>query len=224
MRVVRVLIVDDHTMFREGLASLLKERKEVEVVAEAADGLEAVEKAIQSGPDVVLMDLNMPRCGGVEATRLIREKAPQAKVIALTVSEKDEDLYRAVEAGARGYLLKKASAAELVEAIRLVDRGHVVLTPTVADRLLVELHSPQGTKGDVSATGSRLTERERQILEMVGAGLTNKEIARKLFVSEATVRGHLSKILERLHLRRRIDAAVYAAQHGLVSPGRLEEA
>lgn len=222
MRAVRVLIVDDHTMFREGIASLLKDRREVEVVGEAADGLEAVERAIQFAPDVVLMDLSMPRCGGVEATRLIREKAPQVRVIALTVSENDEDLYRAVEAGARGYLLKKASAAELVEAIRLVDQGHVVLAPTVADRLLAEVRTPPAQKGSVDAVGG-LTERERQILVMVGEGYTNKEIARKLFVSEATVRGHLSKILERFHLRRRVDAAVYAAQHGLVSSDCLEE-
>lgn len=217
MEPIRVLIVDDHTLFREGLAGLLGEREEMEVVGEARDGLEAVEKAKELMPDIILMDLRMARCDGLEATRLIKKDMPYAAIAMLTVSEKDEDLFEAMKAGAKGYILKTVTATELASVVAFIAQGHVVIAPAMAERLLAEFGTMAQKQDEASSGIARLTEKESEILTMVGQGLSNKEIARRLYVSEATVKTHLRNILEKLHLHNRIQAAVFAAEKGLLS-------
>ncbi|RMF91467.1 MAG: DNA-binding response regulator [Nitrospinota bacterium] len=215
MNKIKVLLVDDHTLFREGVKRLLTDYEDLQVVGEATNGQEAVQMVGQLHPDVVLMDVGMPEMSGAEATYRIRTTYPETQVIMLTVSEREEDLFASVKAGARGYLLKNTHTGELVEAIRRVHAGEAMIAPPMAVRLLEEF----GTltrQSSPEPQPSELTERETEVLRLVAQGLGNKEIADRLDLSEHTVKTHLRHILEKLHLRSRAHAAAYAVQSGLI--------
>lgn len=208
---VRVLIADDHRLMREGTAALLAVEPRIAIVALAADGREAVERAVDTSPDVILLDLNMPKVGGIQASAVLRNRLPKAQILILTVSEQQEDLYAAVRVGAAGYLLKDMPPAALISAVLDIHRGEPTIAPQMVIRMLQELGgTPAGR--ETPAPLSRLTERERQVLAQLGDGSTNREIAVRLHVSEATVKTHVRHVLEKLHLRNRIEAAAYAAR------------
>lgn len=214
MERIRVLLVDDHTIFRRGIASILRERTDLEVVGEASDGNEAVAKVKLLAPQVVLMDLSMPQCGGLEATLRLQAEAPEAQVLVLTVSDKESDLFGAIKAGAKGYMLKESEPEELVEAIHHIARGGVIVSPAMAAKLLSELRrdrEPEAT-GDTTA----LSPREVEVLQEIAKGASNKAIAATLFITENTVKTHLRNIMEKLHLANRSQAAAYAVQAGLL--------
>jgi DNA-binding NarL/FixJ family response regulator len=215
---IKVLIVDDHTLFRRGIASALANQMELEVVGEAVDGLEAIAKAKELIPDVVLMDLNMPNCSGLEATQALQAEMPQVKILVLTVSDNEADLFAAVKFGARGYLLKKAEPEELVRAIFSVAQGGVMVSPLMATKLLSEFNdlAAGAEKEPVKQVEANLSPREGEVLQLVAKGATNKEIADSLFISENTVKTHLQNIMEKLHLANRSQAAAYAVKKGLV--------
>ncbi|MFC1953041.1 response regulator [Chloroflexota bacterium] len=223
MASIRVLIVDDHTLFRHGIISALTDQAGLEVVGEAADGLEAIEKTKQLVPDVVLMDLNMPKCSGLEATQALQAEMPQVNILVLTVSDAEADLFAAVKFGARGYLLKKAEPEELLQAIIGVAQGGVMVSPLMATKLLAEFNdlAAGAEKGPVKRAEADLSPREGEVLQLVAQGATNKEIADSLFISENTVKTHLQNILDKLHLVNRSQAAAYAVKKGLVSDKEL---
>jgi len=217
MSPIRVLIVDDHTLFRSGIKLLLQRQKGFEVVGEAGDGLEGVKRAKQLKPDVVLLDLHMPGTSGLEAIPLLREEVPQVEVIMLTVSEDAEDLLEALRAGARGYLLKNIETDFLLDSIRRAVNGESVMSSQMAGKLADLMRD--GSKG-VAAIESgieKLTPREREIIAMLARGISNKEIARGLDLAESTVKIHVQGILRKLNLASRVQAAVYAVEHGLVA-------
>jgi DNA-binding NarL/FixJ family response regulator len=221
--VVQVLLVDDQELLRRGLRMVLEEQPYLEVVGEASDGDEAVRLAAALDPDVVLMDVRMPGTDGVEATRRITKESPRSRVLILTTFDLDEYAFSALRYGASGFLLKDVPPAELAQAIRTVADGDAVVAPSVTRRLLdAYAHRlPDLRQPSVSDPGGglgMLTDREREILVEVAAGLSNGEIARKLFLAEATVKTHLGRILAKLGLRDRVQAAVYAYQTGLVRP------
>ncbi len=209
---IRVLIVDDHAIVRSGLLSILSGEDDIRVVGEATDGNEAIAMAASLQPHVVLMDILMPRCSGLEALPVIKEKAPGAKVLMLTISTEEKDLFTALKFGAQGYLLKGAGIAEVVTAIRRVAAGEVTLSPQMAGSLVSEFRQRQNNKEDVD-----LSPREMEVLKLVGDGLTNAEIAEKLFLGESTVRTYLSRLLDKLQLRNRAAAVAYATRRGLCS-------
>jgi len=212
---IRVLITDDHAIVRKGLTVLLATERGIKVVGEAQDGREAVEKAGALKPDVVLMDLVMPRMDGIEATRRITAAHPGVKVLVLTSFAADDKVFPAVKAGALGYLLKDTGPEELVEAIRRVHPGEPSLQPALARKVLQEISNPG--KEQQQRTTDPLTERELDVLRLISKGLSNKEIAATLFVAEWTVRTHVSNILGKLHLASRTQAALYALRSGLAS-------
>lgn len=216
---IRVLVVDDHALFREGLRRILAEVPDVEVVGAAAGGEEAVDQALRQRPDVVLMDVKMPGMDGVAATRAIREALPHTQVVMLTVSDRDEDLFGAIKAGARGYLLKNVREDELLEAIRRVSRGEAMLSPQLALRLLDEMAQPRRAPEEEAA----LTEREVEILRLASQGLTNREIAERLHLSVHTVKTHIRHVLDKLHARNRAEATLKALHRGHLEPGRARE-
>ncbi len=214
---VSVLVVDDHTLFRKGLVNLLEDRG-LKVVGEATDGRAGIEEALRLVPDVVLMDVNMPGCNGIEATRAVRERLPDAKILMLTVSDEDDNLFNAVKAGARGYLLKNVDPDELVGAIERVMNGEAVIPHQMAAKFLSEFASMAKGRVSPSAGPSHLlTAREEEILRELANGSSNKEIASALAISEHTVKIHLKNILKKLHMNNRTQAAIYAQRHGLVS-------
>lgn len=214
----RVLLVDDHTLFRQSLAYLLGQNSDIELVGQAGDGVEAVERARELMPDVVLMDIRMPHRSGVEATRIIRQEMPAINILMLTVSDEEVDLFDAIKAGARGYLLKNIDTGKLLEAVRLVAAGGVVISSPMAENLLSEFAAmaERQTQQPIKAPRTNLTEREREILSQLARGRSNREIGIALGISENTVRAHLRNILEKLHLHNRIQAAAYAIKEGLV--------
>lgn len=207
---IRVLVVDDHPLIRRGLASVIAEAPSLTIVGEAMDGLQAIKRARDLSPDVVLMDIFMPTMNGVEATAILIRNLPQVKVMMLTISDKEEDLFSAIKAGASGYLLKNVLPKDLVDAIEQVAQGGAIITPHLAPRLLDDLLEERTDLGSPSSTA--LTRRERDVLELVSAGLGNREIAAKLFVSENTIKTHLSNILDKFHFKNRAEAAAYLAR------------
>ncbi|MGO1049625.1 response regulator [Crossiella sp. CA198] len=204
---IRLLIVDDHPIVRNGLAVAFGAEPDIEVVGEAANGLEAVELAARVPADVVLMDLRMPELDGVRAIRLLRERHPELRVLVLTTFDTDSDVLPAIEAGATGYLLKDAPPAELLKAVRAASRGESVLAPTVAGRLIGQVRKP--------ARGA-LSTRELEVLTLVAGGATNREAARKLFISEASIKTHLLHIYAKLDVRDRAAAVGQAYRRGLL--------
>jgi DNA-binding NarL/FixJ family response regulator len=213
---IRVLIADDQALIREGLEMLLGLSPGMEVVGSAADGDEAVRAVQERSPDVVLMDLRMPRCDGVEATRRIARDYPATRVVVLTTYADDESIFGALEAGAMGYLTKDAGAREIQEAIRTVHAGEALLNPAVQLRLIQQLRGgppPRTATSPVLPDG--LTPREGEVLRLIAQGLSNAEIAQRLVVSEATVKTHINNIFSKAALRDRAQAVVYALRHGL---------
>jgi NarL family two-component system response regulator LiaR len=210
---IRILIADDHAVVREGLRALIDTERGMELVGEAADGVEAVLEVRSLQPDVILMDLVMPRKDGIGAIGEIKRENPEARILVLTSFAEDEKVFPAIQAGALGYLLKDSSPQELLQAIREVYRGESSLHPTIARKLVREISQPS----DLPATEEPLTEREVEVLSLVARGLSNQEIADRLVVSERTVRTHVSNILGKLHLANRTQAALYAVREGLAS-------
>jgi NarL family two-component system response regulator LiaR len=210
---LRVLIVDDHTIVRKGIRALLTEIAGIEVVGEAADGQEAVAQANRLHPDVILMDLAMPKMDGIEATRQIKSSQPESRILVMTSFATDDKVFPAIKAGALGYLLKESAPEDLVEAIHQIHRGESSLHPIIARKVLEEITHPS----DAPPTPDPLTKREAEVLLLVAQGLSNQEIARKLYITDATVRSHVSNIMSKLHLASRIQAALYALREGLVS-------
>jgi DNA-binding NarL/FixJ family response regulator len=214
---LRVLIVDDHALFRRGLQMVLRQEPDVEVVGEAADGQEAVQKAQELMPDVILMDVRMPRRSGIEATRQIKELLPHVKILMLTISDEEADLFDAIKAGASGYLLKEISIEEVAEAVRSVWGGQSRISPSMAAKLLTEFAAmSRRAEERQPVPPPRLTEREMEVLRLVAQGLNNRDIAKELFISENTVKNHIRNILEKLHLHSRMEAVVYAVREKLL--------
>lgn len=212
---VRVLVVDDQELFRRGLIMLLGSDSDIEVVGEASDGITATDLAVRTAPDVILLDVRMPRRTGVEACRSIKEAVPSAKIIMLTVSDEEADLYESVKNGASGYLLKDSSIEEVAQAIRVVNEGQSLISPSMAVKLIDEfkqMSKPEREQGPAL----RLTERELEVLRLVAKGLNNREVAKELFISENTVKNHVRNILEKLQLHSRMEAVMYAMREKLL--------
>ena len=213
---IRVLVVDDQPLVRSGFRMVLEERADLELVGEAADGVEALELARELDPDVILMDVRMPNLDGVEATRQLVESGTRARILVLTTFDLDEYVYAAIRAGASGFLLKDVEPAELVDAIRVVAAGNSLFGPAATERLVTRF--AQQPAPDAGRTLDELTEREKEILTLLASGLSNAELADKLFLSETTVKTHVSSILRKLHVRDRVQAVIAAYDAGLVSP------
>jgi len=214
---IRVLLVDDHLLFRQGVRRLLEGAGDIEVVGDAETGEESVHLAEDLAPDIVLLDVAMPTLSGIDAARMIKASSPRAGIIMLTVHADEEFLFEAIKAGAMGYLLKDCTPDELIRAIRVVHSGEGLLAPTMAAKVMREFARTRETK-DLAAVHLPLTQREVEILQHVTTGLANKEIANRLSISERTVKNHLSNIMEKLHVNSRTQAAVYALRRGLVPP------
>ena len=214
---VRVLIVDDHALFRRGLQMVLEGEPDIDVVGEAGDGHEAVAAAEKTTPDVVLMDVRMPKRSGIEATRAIKEVLPSVKILMLTISDEEADLYEAIKAGASGYLLKEISIDEVANAVRSVQAGQSLISPSMASKLLTEFAAMVKRRDERNQVpGPRLTERELEVLKLVAKGMNNRDIGSELFISENTVKNHVRNILEKLHLHSRMEAVVYAVREKLL--------
>ena len=208
-------VVDDQELFRRGLTMLLTVEDDIEVVGEAGDGVAATELAASAVPDVVLMDVRMPKRSGIEACVAIKEVAPTARIIMLTVSDEEADLYDAVKNGASGYLLKDSSIEEVAQAIRVVADGQSLISPSMAIKLLDEFKQMSRTDRQ-QVPSPRLTDRELEVLKLVAQGLNNREIAKRLFISENTVKNHVRNILEKLQLHSRMEAVMYAVREKLL--------
>jgi DNA-binding NarL/FixJ family response regulator len=220
MSKIRVLLVDDHAMFREGIRALVNGYDDVEIVGEATEGREAIEKVRQLAPHVVLMDVAMPVMGGLEATRRIRKESPDAKVLVLTQYEDSEYILSMLRAGAKGYISKTSTASELVSAIRAIHKGGAFLCPSVTTTLIEEyLRRVGGEKSEYE----RLTDREREVLQLVAEGRTNHEIAERLFISVKTVLRHRTSIMEKLGFHNRTELIKYAISKGLIEVPREME-
>ena len=212
----KILLVDDQLLFRKGLRALLETEEDMEVVTEASNGQEALGKVKAYHPDVVLMDIHMPVCDGIEGTRLIKAEHPEVKVVILTVSDEDDDLFEAIKAGAEGYLLKNLRPEELTQMLRSVMANESPISPSIASKLLGEFRrQPRQDRGQ--ASGPELTAREREVLQLVAEGLSNAEIGLRLCVVEGTVKNHLHNLLEKLHLQNRVQAAAFGIRSGMVS-------
>ncbi|WP_307855883.1 response regulator transcription factor [Nocardioides faecalis] len=212
---IRVAVVDDQELFRRGLTMLLGIEPGIEVVGEAGDGVEGVELAVKTAPDVVLLDVRMPKKSGIEACVAIKESVPTTKIIMLTVSDEEADLYEAVKSGASGYLLKDSSIEEVAQGIRVVADGQSLISPSMAAKLIEEFKTMSAPE---RATGPalKLTERELEVLRLVAKGLSNRDVAGQLAISENTVKNHVRNILEKLQLHSRMEAVMYAVRAKLV--------
>lgn len=216
MERIRVMLAEDHSMVRQGLKQLIELENDIKVVAEASNGEEAVSYYAYEQPDVVLMDINMPKQNGLQALEAIKQKNPEAKIIMLTIHQDREYLFKALQLGANGYVLKDADGAVLIEAIRKVYQGEAFIQPTMARELIVEFK--RYTSGEVQASrkNSLLSDRELEVLDLIAKGLLNKEIAKALYISEKTVKNHISNIFKKLNVSDRTQAAVYALKNNLV--------
>jgi DNA-binding NarL/FixJ family response regulator len=211
---LRILLVDDHVLFRKGIAALLSSRDEILVVGEAKNGLEAIAAARELIPDLILMDVNMPECDGLQATRQIKREMPHVKIVMLTVADDEEYLFEAIKSGAQGYLLKDLEPYQLFDLLECISKGETPLSSVMATKIFKEFRQDQNDDQEQVLT-EELTEREISVLKLVAKGMMNKEIASALVISENTVKIHLRNILEKLHLKNRIQAAVYAVRQGL---------
>ncbi len=214
---IRTLIADDHELFRRGLRMVLDDEPDIDVVDEAGDGETAIALAREHAPDVVVMDVRMPGRSGIDAARAIKEELPGTKILVLTISDEEDDLYEAIKAGANGYLLKEISIDEIGHAVRSVSGGQSLISPSMASKLLDEFAAmikKEEEKEQVPAP--RLTPREMEVLQHVAQGMNNREIAKTLFISENTVKNHVRNILEKLHLHSRMEAVVYAVREKLL--------
>jgi two-component system NarL family response regulator len=212
---IRVLVVDDQELFRRGLTMLLSVEPDITIVGEAGDGATAAGLAAATAPDIVLMDVRMPKLSGIEAITAVRNAAPAARIVMLTVSDEEADLYEAIKGGASGYLLKDASTDEVAQAVRVVADGQSLISPSMAMKLLDEFKQMSRTDRSQPTT-PRLTERELEVLRLVAQGLNNREIAKQLFISENTVKNHVRNILEKLQLHSRMEAVMYAVREKLL--------
>ncbi|HEX5095952.1 MAG TPA: response regulator transcription factor [Acidimicrobiia bacterium] len=213
---IRVLIADDHALFRRGLELVLGGEPDIEVVGEAEDGIAAVERAGDLNPDVVLLDVRMPGATGIEAARRIRSAMPNVKILMLTVSEEEDDLFASIRAGANAYLLKEVAIEEVPDAVRAVFRGNSLVSPSMASKLFAEFNVLSRRVEDQHGNAPRLTDRELEVLRLVAKGMSNREIAAELVIAENTVKNHIRNILEKLQLRSRMEAAMYAVREKLV--------
>ncbi len=218
MEPLRILLVDDHVLFRKGISSLIASRRDMKVVGEANDGFEAIERVREIQPDLILMDIDMPKCNGLEAVKRIKQDTPEAQIIMLTVSDDDDSLFQAIKNGARGYLLKDLEPHRLFEMLEGVRQGEAPISGVMAAKILQELRHPDEDAGQ-SIDVDALTSREIEVLELVVQGATNKEISEALVITENTVKIHLRNILEKLHVQNRVQAAVYAVREGLIQEG-----
>ncbi|AEI81247.1 response regulator NarL family [Cupriavidus necator N-1] len=212
---IRILLIDDHTLFRSGIRALLQRQADFEIVDEAADGVEGIKRAKQHRPDVILLDLNMPGLSGLEALQLLVEDLPQTAVIVLTVSEEAEELATALRGGARGYLIKNIETEALIAGIRRAAAGEPVISDSMTAKLVAQFRAPAPVAAARQDEAPRLTAREREIVQGLARGESNKEIARDLGVAESTVKIHVQNILKKLNLASRVQVAVYAVEHGL---------
>jgi len=217
---IRALIVDDHALFRRGLEMVLAAEDDIELVGEASDGAEAVQKAGESLPDVVLMDIRMPKSSGIEACRAMKEVAPSSKIVMLTISDEEEDLFEAIRAGASGYLLKDIPLDEVADVVRAVHGGQSLINPSMAAKLLTEF-AALNKRGDQEERAEqvpppKLTDREMQVLKLVAKGMNNRDIAKELFISENTVKNHVRNILEKLQIHSRMEAVMIAVREKLI--------
>jgi NarL family two-component system response regulator LiaR len=210
---IRVLIVDDHTIVRKGIKALLAEKSDIQVIGEADNGLDAIELSKELEPDVVLMDLLMPKMDGIDATRQITARQPKVRVLVLTSFVGDEKIFPAIKAGALGYLLKDSEPTELIQSIYRVYRGEPSLHPIIARKMMKEILEQPSTK----STSESLTAREIEVLQLLAKGLSNDEIAAQLVISEVTVRTHISHLLAKLHMANRVQATLYALREGIAS-------
>jgi DNA-binding NarL/FixJ family response regulator len=223
---IRTMIVDDHALFRRGLEMVLADEPDIELVGQASDGAEAVEKAGESLPDVVLMDIRMPRSSGIEACRALKDVVPSAKIVILTISDEEEDLFEAIRAGASGYLLKDIPLDEVAGTVRAVDGGQSLINPSMAGKLLIEFAAlarrESGVEQGVPAQqvpAPKLTDREMQVLRLIARGMNNRDIAKELFISENTVKNHVRNILEKLQIHSRMEAVMVAVREKLIEFG-----
>jgi NarL family two-component system response regulator LiaR len=212
MNKIRVLIVEDQTVVREGLAAILSYQPDIEVVGQAKDGIEAVEMIQGALPDVILLDLVMPRQDGLTTIPILKEKLPEVHILVLTSFADNERVYQAIKSGAEGYMLKDATHTQLLQGIRDVAQGQATLYPAIAIRVIRELNSPT----ELMFTTEPLTPRELETLRLISSGLSNQEISRKLFVQERTIAKYVSNILDKLHLANRTQAALYAVRKGII--------
>ncbi len=215
MKTLRVLLADDHALFCQGVKSLLASRPNIQVVGTVGDGCEAIRMVHELIPDVVLMDIGMPNCNGLEATRRIKREFPNVKIVILSVEDDHDTIFEAIKSGAQGYLLKNLEADQLFEMLDGLQRGDAPLSGSIAAKILAEFNRPPASEKEFPLH-EQLSEREGQVLELIAVGMTNKEIAEKLVITENTVKTYISNILVKLHLHNRIQAAVYAVQQGLV--------
>jgi DNA-binding NarL/FixJ family response regulator len=216
---IRALIVDDHALFRRGLEMVLAAEDDIELVGEASDGAEAVQKAGESLPDVVLMDIRMPKSSGIEACRAMKEVAPSSKIVMLTISDEEEDLFEAIRAGASGYLLKDIPLDEVADVVRAVHGGQSLINPSMAAKLLTEfaaLNKRDQEERAEQVPPPKLTDREMQVLKLVAKGMNNRDIAKELFISENTVKNHVRNILEKLQIHSRMEAVMIAVREKLI--------
>ena len=215
MEIIRILLADDHALFRRALADLINRQPGFHVVAEAANGAEAVKQAMRLKPDLVLMDIHMPELDGIQATQQLASKLSDTRIVMLTVSEEDQDLFKAIQVGAHGYLLKKIEPESLFELLRGVFRGEAPLSRNTAMKILKRI-SERGAETITATPAEALTERELEVLKLLATGKTNKEIGAQLNIAENTVKNHLKNILAKLHLENRVQAAAMAVRQGLV--------
>ncbi|HUJ06058.1 MAG TPA: response regulator transcription factor [Streptosporangiaceae bacterium] len=216
---IRTLIVDDHALFRRGLEIVLETERDIKVVGQASDGAEAVQRASVALPDVVLMDIRMPRSSGIEACRAIKDVAPSARIIILTMSDEEDDLFEAIKAGASGYLLKDIPLDDVAEAVRSVYGGQSLISPSMAGKLLSEfatLARREDTEPPQEVPAPKLTDREMQVLKLVARGMNNRDIAKELYISDNTVKNHVRNILEKLQIHSRMEAVMVAVREKLI--------